>query len=64
MDLKLQYVFVALMGFGCYADQIVNIYIQWNYESLGLEGAFFMWWLKVFTENIGIVIIMIFDLLI
>ena len=53
LDLKLQYIFVALIGFGVYADQIVNIYIQWKYDILGLEGSFFTWWLKIFIENMG-----------
>ena len=46
----------SLLLHGIFADQILNMYIQANYEDLGLETTFYLWWSKFYIENIGNII--------
>ena len=53
IDLKVQYFLANLVILAALADQIFNIIIQANYDEIGIETTFLLWWSKFYLENIG-----------
>ena len=53
IDLNVQYFLANLFILVASADQVFNIIIQANYDDIGIETTFYLWWSKFYVENIG-----------
>ena len=53
IDLNVQYFLANL--FILVASAVFNIIIQANYDDIGIETTFYLWWSKFYVENIGTV---------
>ena len=53
LDLKLQYTYGMLVTTFMVLDQVKQIFLEFYYDFLGPNSAFFYWILGFFVENLG-----------
>ena len=53
LDLKLHFIFCNLQIYRMFLDQLMNRWFLANYDNLGPELVFNLWWLSFYLESTG-----------
>ena len=53
IDIKIHFLYTCLLNHLIIGDQLMNLYIQMYYPSIGPSEAFDLWWSIFVFENIG-----------